>query len=59
MVLPAFDVALRGLAAAAEQAHALGVPVLVHNGGASMNQVAAIARTDVTLIVWQAVSEGR
>lgn len=50
IVLPAFDVALRGLAEAAEQARALGVPVLVHNAAASMTQVAAIARTDVTLI---------
>ena len=50
IVLPAFDVALRGLAEAAEQARALGVPVLVHNAAASMTQVASIARTDVTLI---------
>ncbi len=50
IVLPAFDVALRGLAEAAEQARALGVPVLVHNAAPSMTQVASIARTDVALI---------
>jgi imidazolonepropionase-like amidohydrolase len=50
IVLPAFDIALRGLAEAAEQARAAGVPVLVHNAAASMSQVAAIARTDVALI---------
>jgi imidazolonepropionase-like amidohydrolase len=50
IVLPAFDIALRGLAEAAEQARAAGVPVLVHNAAASMTQVAAIARTDVRLI---------
>ncbi|MGH3374109.1 MAG: amidohydrolase family protein [Actinoallomurus sp.] len=50
IVLPAFDIALRGLAEAAEQARDAGVPVLVHNAAASMTQVAAIAKTDVTLI---------
>jgi imidazolonepropionase-like amidohydrolase len=50
VVLPAFDVALRGLAEAAEQARVLDVPVLVHNAAASMTQVAAIARTGVRLI---------
>ena len=50
MVLPAFDIALRGLAEAAEQARQEGVPVLVHNAAASMTQVAAIAGTDVRLI---------
>jgi imidazolonepropionase-like amidohydrolase len=50
VVLPAFDVALRGLAEAATQARAAGVPVLVHNAAASMTQVAEIARTDVRLI---------
>jgi imidazolonepropionase-like amidohydrolase len=50
IVLPAFDVALHGLAEAAEQARKAGVPVLVHNAAASMTQVATIARTDVTLI---------
>ncbi|GII64944.1 hypothetical protein Skr01_50290 [Sphaerisporangium krabiense] len=50
IVLPAFDIALRGLAEAAGQAREAGVPVLVHNAAASMTQVAAIARTDVTLI---------
>lgn len=50
VVLPAFDVALRGLAEAAAEARALDVPVLVHNAAASMTQVAAIARTDVRLV---------
>ncbi|RSM63958.1 amidohydrolase [Actinoplanes sp. ATCC 53533] len=50
IVLPAFDVALHGLAEAADQARAVGVPVLVHNAAASMTQVAAIAKTGVTLI---------
>jgi imidazolonepropionase-like amidohydrolase len=50
IVLPAFDIALRGLAEAAEQARDAGVPVLVHNAAASMTQVAAIASTDVALI---------
>jgi imidazolonepropionase-like amidohydrolase len=50
IVLPAFDIALRGLAEAAEQARSAGVPVLVHNAAASMTQVAAIARTEVRLI---------
>ncbi|MCM4083166.1 amidohydrolase family protein [Paractinoplanes hotanensis] len=50
IVLPAFDIALRGLAEAADQARAAGVPVLVHNAAASMTQVAAIAKTGVTLI---------
>lgn len=50
VVLPAFDVALRGLAEAADQARELDVPVLVHNAAASMTQVASIARTDVRLI---------
>jgi cytosine/adenosine deaminase-related metal-dependent hydrolase len=50
VVLPAFDLALRGLTEAAEQARASGVPVLVHNAAASMTQVAAIARTGVRLI---------
>lgn len=50
VVLPAFDLALRGLTEAAEQARVSGVPVLVHNAAASMTQVATIARTGVTLI---------
>jgi imidazolonepropionase-like amidohydrolase len=50
IVLPAFDIALHGLAEAAAQARQAGVPVLVHNAAASMTQVAAIARTDVQLI---------
>jgi imidazolonepropionase-like amidohydrolase len=50
IVLPAFDVALRGLAEAAEFAQRDGVPVLVHNAAASMTQVAAIAKTGVPLI---------
>ncbi|MCM3920936.1 amidohydrolase family protein [Frankia sp. AiPs1] len=50
VVLPAFDIALHGLAEAADQARELAVPVLVHNAAASMTQVAAIARTDVTMI---------
>ncbi|HEX7308089.1 amidohydrolase family protein [Lentzea sp.] len=50
VVLPAFDVALRGLAEAAELGRDLGVPVLVHNAAASMTQVAAIAGTDVRLV---------
>jgi imidazolonepropionase-like amidohydrolase len=50
IVLPAFDVALDGLAEAADHAYRSGVPVLVHNAAASMARVAAIARTDVRLI---------
>ncbi|MEU8040745.1 hypothetical protein [Streptosporangium sp. NPDC049078] len=50
IVLPAFDIALHGLAEAAGQAREAGVPVLVHNAAASMTQVASIAETDVTLI---------
>ncbi|MEU5401597.1 amidohydrolase family protein [Streptomyces sp. NPDC005963] len=50
IVLPAFDIALEGLAEAADRAQQLGVPVLVHNAAASMTQVAAIARTGVRLI---------
>jgi imidazolonepropionase-like amidohydrolase len=50
IVLPAFDVALTGLAEAAQQAGELGVPVLVHNAAASMSQVSAIARTGVALV---------
>ncbi|MGW4033780.1 amidohydrolase family protein [Streptomyces sp. NPDC004838] len=50
IVLPAFDIALRGLSEAAEYAQRAGVPVLVHNAAASMTQVAAIARTGVRLI---------
>nr|WP_246497376.1 amidohydrolase family protein [Sphaerisporangium rubeum] len=50
VVLPAFDIALRGLAEAAAQAREAGVPVLVHNAAASIAQVASIAATDVTLI---------
>jgi imidazolonepropionase-like amidohydrolase len=50
IILPAFDVALHGIAEAAEQARESGVPVLVHNAAASMTQVAAVARTGVTLI---------
>jgi alpha-D-ribose 1-methylphosphonate 5-triphosphate diphosphatase PhnM len=50
IVLPAFDIALHGLAEAAEQARKAGVPVLVHNAAASMTQIASIAKTDVTLI---------
>ncbi len=45
IVLPAFDIALDGLAEAADHAYRAGVPVLVHNAAASMTQVAAIART--------------
>ncbi|SMD24621.1 amidohydrolase family protein [Kibdelosporangium aridum] len=50
IVLPAFDVALRGIAEAAELAGQLDVPVLVHNAAASMTQVAAVAATGVRLI---------
>jgi imidazolonepropionase-like amidohydrolase len=50
IVLPAFDIALDGLAEAAGYARQAGVPVLVHNAAASMTQVAAIAKTDVQLI---------
>jgi imidazolonepropionase-like amidohydrolase len=50
IVLPAFDIALEGLAEAAQYADRAGVPVLVHNAAASMSQVAAIAKTDVRLI---------
>jgi imidazolonepropionase-like amidohydrolase len=50
IVLPAFDIALQGLAEAADQARRADVPVLVHNAAASMTQVAAIAKTDVALI---------
>ncbi|MGW1345260.1 amidohydrolase family protein [Kribbella sp. NPDC002412] len=50
IILPAFDIALHGLAEAADQARRAGVPVLVHNAAASMTQVAAIAKTDVALI---------
>ncbi|MFD0744397.1 amidohydrolase family protein [Phytohabitans flavus] len=50
IVLPAFDIALRGLTEAADQARKQGVPVLVHNAAASMTQVASIATTDVRLI---------
>ncbi|MCP9952583.1 amidohydrolase family protein [Actinomadura madurae] len=50
VVLPAFEVALHGLAEAAEHARRHGVPVLVHNAAASMKQVAEIARIDVRLI---------
>jgi imidazolonepropionase-like amidohydrolase len=50
IILPAFDIALSGLAEAAEHARAAGVPVLVHNAAASMTQVARIAKTDVRLI---------
>ena len=50
IILPAFDIALDGLAEAADYARRAGVPVLVHNAAASMRQVAAIARTDVQLI---------
>ena len=50
IVLPAFDVALRGIAEAAAHARKSGVPVIVHNAAASMSQVAAVARTDVRLI---------
>lgn len=50
IVLPAFDIALYGLAEAAEYANRASVPVLVHNAAASMTQVGAIAETDVTLI---------
>jgi imidazolonepropionase-like amidohydrolase len=49
-VLPAFQTALRGLAEAAVHARRYDVPVLVHNAAASMQQVAAVARTDVRLI---------
>ncbi|WP_329025161.1 amidohydrolase family protein [Streptomyces sp. NBC_00690] len=50
IVLPAFDIALKGLGEAAEYAQQVGVPVLVHNAAASMTQVAAIARTGVRLV---------
>ncbi|NHU44309.1 amidohydrolase family protein [Rhodococcus sp. A14] len=50
IVLPAFDIALDGLAEAAEYADKVGVPVLVHNAAASMTQVAKIAKTGVSLI---------
>jgi len=50
IILPAFDIALDGLAEAADYARQAGVPVLVHNAAASMRQVAAIARTGVQLI---------
>ncbi|MFD2420077.1 hypothetical protein [Amycolatopsis pigmentata] len=50
IVLPAFDIALHGLAEAAECAYQAGVPVLVHNAAASMTQVATIAKTGVPLI---------
>jgi imidazolonepropionase-like amidohydrolase len=50
IILPAFDIALAGLAEAAETARAADVPVLVHNAAASMTQVARIAKTDVRLI---------
>lgn len=50
IVLPPFDIALHGLAEAAELARKLEVPVLVHNAAASMTQVAAIAKTDVRLV---------
>nr|WP_245782889.1 amidohydrolase family protein [Amycolatopsis sacchari] len=50
IVLPAFDIALHGLAEAADYARRAEVPVLVHNAAASMTQVAAIAKTGVPLI---------
>jgi alpha-D-ribose 1-methylphosphonate 5-triphosphate diphosphatase PhnM len=50
IILPAFDIALDGLAEAAGYARQAGVPVLVHNAAASMRQVAAIAETGVQLI---------
>ncbi|GAB1514617.1 amidohydrolase family protein [Actinophytocola sp. KF-1] len=50
IILPAFDIALSGLAEAAGAARAADVPVLVHNAAASMTQVAGIAETDVRLI---------
>lgn len=50
VVLPAFDIALHGLAEAAECAEQAGVPVLVHNAAASMTQVGMIAKTGVPLI---------
>jgi len=50
IVLPAFDIALDGLAEAAAYANQVGVPVLVHNAAASMTQVAKIANTGVPLI---------
>jgi predicted amidohydrolase YtcJ len=50
IILPAFDIALAGLAEAAEHARVAGVPVLVHNAAASMTQVARIAKTGVRLI---------
>lgn len=50
IVLPAFDIALAGLAEAAQYAYEVDVPVLVHNAAASMAQVAAIAKTGVRLI---------
>ncbi|MGH3813376.1 MAG: hypothetical protein ACRDUV_13135 [Pseudonocardiaceae bacterium] len=50
IVLPAFGIALRGLAEAGAYARRNDVPVLVHNAAASMKQVAELARSDVRLI---------
>ncbi|MBF8191467.1 hypothetical protein ITP53_38390 [Nonomuraea sp. K274] len=50
IVLPPFEVALRGLTEAAEYGKRHDLPVLVHNAAASMRQVARIAADDVRLI---------
>ncbi|SDF54405.1 Imidazolonepropionase [Lentzea fradiae] len=50
VVLPGFDIALRGLAEAADLGRELDVPVLVHNAAASMSQVARLAGRDVRLV---------
>jgi imidazolonepropionase-like amidohydrolase len=50
VVLPAFDVALRGMAEAAELARELEVPVVAHNAAASMTQVASLMKTGVRVI---------
>ncbi|MCE7008127.1 amidohydrolase family protein [Kibdelosporangium philippinense] len=50
IVLPAFDIALRGIAEAADVARQFDVPVLVHNAAASMSKVAAAAATGVRMI---------
>jgi imidazolonepropionase-like amidohydrolase len=50
IVLPPFEVALRGLAEAGEYGRRHDLPVLVHNAAASMKQVAEVAATDVRLI---------
>jgi imidazolonepropionase-like amidohydrolase len=50
IVLPPFEIALRGLAEAGEYGRRHDLPVLVHNAAASMKQVARVAATDVRLI---------